>query len=229
MVVRILLDSVFMPVAVVPVPTNSNAGSSQSSPADQTATPPRPQRVGTSPRKSIYFPGAPPAFWKQRKASSVRSARAVTLMCQAIMDHGNFLLVSPRPLVTSSGNPSVRHPDLFSLIKSILIASVFWLHSLPRGAGLLESTAARNEPHARRRVHRAPQDHLHRAGGDAVLLRPCQPMGQRSFSGTRPRAVVRVVRHPHRLVRAVRDVFSTFPRRQRTAVLPTAARGPGHP
>lgn len=89
---RMLLNAVFMPIAVVPVANSENQTSV--TPIDQSGESPQRQRLSMTTRKSVFFPAAAPAFWRERAATCIRSARTATMMCQSLLEQGNFLLVS---------------------------------------------------------------------------------------------------------------------------------------
>lgn len=89
---RMLLNAVFMPVAVVPVANSENQ--TRLTPTDQPSGSPPRQRLSLTTRKSVYFPAAPPAFRRERAATCIRSARTATMLCRSLLEQGNFLLVS---------------------------------------------------------------------------------------------------------------------------------------
>ncbi|KAI0006621.1 hypothetical protein F4779DRAFT_629733 [Xylariaceae sp. FL0662B] len=81
---RMLLDAVFLPIPVIPA-----AGFEYSATDDGCSD----TASGTScPRKSLYFPAAPRSFRCERTASCMRSARAVTSLCESLMDHFDFAM-----------------------------------------------------------------------------------------------------------------------------------------
>ncbi|KAH8881867.1 hypothetical protein GQ53DRAFT_847941 [Thozetella sp. PMI_491] len=84
---RILLDAVFMPVAVIPA-----ADPTAPSPSDTSDDAADPAMSSPSRRRLAYFPGAPEPFWCEKTASSIRSARAITLLARSIMEQESFLL-----------------------------------------------------------------------------------------------------------------------------------------
>ncbi|KAI1078996.1 hypothetical protein F5B20DRAFT_545785 [Whalleya microplaca] len=88
---RMLLNRAFMPIGV-----NPTGNSDVQSPHGNNNTPEsanqKSSRQPTSPRKALFFPGAPNTFCRERVAACVRSARSVTLLCQSILGHGTFLL-----------------------------------------------------------------------------------------------------------------------------------------
>ncbi|OTA67961.1 hypothetical protein K449DRAFT_388749, partial [Hypoxylon sp. EC38] len=85
---RMLLDAVFIPIPTISaIPAIDTAHCA----ADNILSIPMIHRPSAS-RKAIYFPTAPRSFWCERTASCLRSARAVTSLCQSLMEHPKFAM-----------------------------------------------------------------------------------------------------------------------------------------